>query len=136
MPGREVAYVGRNVILEYEGSMRGFREIALGPELLASCMALATGKALPYAIQISPVDSGEYKRSWKVFPGLFHTEEGGPSTIRTRVAALVVNTSDHSALVEWGGSRDGGRRHLAQHICREVVNHLMNPATIDPDLAG
>lgn len=124
MPGREVVYVGKNVVISYKGSLKGFRECALGPDLAASCMAAATSQALPYAIQISPVDSGEYKRSWKVYPGIWHDDQAGPSDIKTRVAALVVNTADHSALVEWGGSPDGGRRHLAQHICRKVVEHI------------
>ena len=42
MPGREVAYVGRNVIIEYKGSLRGFRECAMGPELALSCMRVVT----------------------------------------------------------------------------------------------
>ncbi len=124
MPGREVAYVGKNIVIEYQGSLRGFRECAMGPELLLSCMRVVTGRALPYAVQISPVDTGEYKASWRARPAFFENAHAGPSTIRRRVAALLINTSPHSALVEWGGSPTGGRRHLAQHICRKVVEHL------------
>jgi hypothetical protein len=136
MPGREVAYVGKNVIIEYRGSLRGFRECAMGPELAVSCMRVVTGRAMPYAIEISPVDQGEYKRSWRARPSFWHNAEAGPSEIRNRVAALLINVAPHSALVEWGGKPGGARRHLAQHICAKVVNHLHDSGAVDPDLAG
>ncbi len=124
MPGREVVYVGRNIVIEYKGSLRGFRECAMGPELALSCMRAVTGVFRPYAIAISPVDQGEYQRSWQARPGFWTNPEAGPSEIRTRVAALLINKAPHSALVEWGGAPAGLRRRFAQHICRKVVEHF------------
>jgi hypothetical protein len=124
MPGRQVAYVGKNVVISYEGNLRGFRECAMGPELALSCMRAVTGEFEPYAIAISPVDSGEYQRSWRAQIGFWHNPEAGPSEIKSRVAALLINRAPHSALVEWGGAPGGGRRHLAQHICRKVIEHF------------
>lgn len=124
MPGREVCYVGKNVVIEYQGNLRGFRECAMGPELALSCMVAVTSEFMPYAISISPVDSGEYKRSWRAQPGFWHNADAGPGEIRNRVAGLLINRAPHSALVEWGGAPDGQRRHLAQHICRKVIEHL------------
>lgn len=136
MPGRQVVYVGKNLVAEYKGSLSGFQACALGPELLASCMEHATNHGLPYAVQISPVHDGEYKRSWRVRPGIAEIE-GGPETIPRRVAALLVNIAPHSALVEWGGAPGGGRRHLAQHICQRVLDRLggLDGGT-DADLQG
>lgn len=121
MPGREVAYVGRNIVIEYQGSLRGFRECAMGPELALSCMRAVTGRFAPYAVSISPVDQGTYQSSWRARPGFWHNPQAGPSEIRNRVAALLINQAPHSALVEWGGAPDGPRRRHAQHICRKVV---------------
>jgi hypothetical protein len=124
VPGREVCYVGKNVVISYRGSLRGFRECAMGPELMLSCMTAVTGQAMPYAIQISPVDQGEYKRSWRARPAIWTNPDAGPSEIKTRVAALLINVAPHSALVEWGGKPGGARRAMAQHICRKVVEKI------------
>ncbi len=59
-PGqRDVVYVGRNIILEYEPDMTHFAEIAMGDELRDACMDVVENIAKPYAISISPSDDGD-----------------------------------------------------------------------------
>jgi hypothetical protein len=61
-------YTGRNITMFYQDFLHQFAEIAMSPRLLAACLALATERALPEAIALSPIDEGEYVRSWKVYP--------------------------------------------------------------------
>lgn len=128
-------YTGRNITMFYQDSLRDFAEIAMSPRLLAICLEVATVEALPIAISMSPVDEGEYVRSWKVYPSTAVVAG------MRRVCARLVNTSGHAALVEWGGKRGGGtfagRYRPAQHILQGVRDRLTGrDGATDADLLG
>lgn len=128
-------YTGRNITMFYQGSLKDFAEVAMSPRILAICLEIATEEALPYAIQISPVDEGTYVRSWKV----------KPSTVvlrgMRRVCARLINDDPVAAMVEWGGRKGGGtykgRYRPAQHILQQVRDRITGrDGATDPDLAG
>lgn len=128
-------YTSKNLIMYYQGSLRDFAEIAMSRQLLAACLEVAYEDALPYAISISPRDEYTYIRSFEV----------KPTTVLVRgmrrVAARLINTSPHSALVEWGGKRGGGRYRgryrPAQHVLGRTRDRITGRDGLpDPDLAG
>jgi hypothetical protein len=128
-------YTSRNMIMFYQGSLKDFAEVAMSPKIQAICLQIAYEDALPYAISISPRDEYTYIRSFQV----------RPTTVLVRgmrrVAARLINTSQHSALVEWGGKRGGGRYagryRPAQHILGRTRDRITGKDGLpDPELAG
>jgi hypothetical protein len=115
-------YTGRNITMFYQDSLKDFAEIAMSARILAICLEVADTQALPYAVRISPVDTGTYRNSWKVAPGTAVVAG------MRRVCARLINTAPHAALVEWGGRPGGGHfkgRYLpAQHILQRVRDNL------------
>lgn len=119
-------YTGRNVSVFYQDFLYQFAEIAMSPRILAICLEVATEHALPIAIAISPYHEGTYVRSWEVRPTT--------TVVRgmRRFGAKLINTAPHSALVEWGGRKGGGRRRRGKHIALEVRNRLTGRGNYTP----
>lgn len=126
-------YTSPRLIVYYQDDLKDFAEIAMSPRLLAICLEIATEKALPIAIEVSPRDEGTYIRSWRV----------RPTTVvlrgMRRVCARLINEAPHAGLVEWGGRPGGGRYkgryRPAQHILLEVRERLAGARRIEPELA-
>lgn len=133
-------YTGRNITMFYQGSLRDFAEIAMSPKILAICLEIATERALPYAIEISPRHDEVYVRSFQV----------RPTTVvlrgMRRVCARLINTAPHSALVEFGGKPSGGLYANGKYRARyrpplRVLHRVRENLTgrdgaTDPDLMG
>lgn len=120
-------YTGRNVTVFYQDFLHQFAEIAMSRRILAICLEVATERAMPIAIELSPVDQGTYIRSWKVYPSTAVVAG------MRRVCAKLVNTAPHAALVEWGGSKtNAAYRRRGQHILQQVRDELTHG--VDPDL--
>lgn len=115
LPGK-VVYRGRNVVVSYESHMRDWAKIAMNPTLEATAMHIAANSALPYAISISPVDSGHYARSWAVEPSTWVNTE---TKLRRVVALLINRESYYSTVIEWGKEKVP-----AQHVLRRTLEHL------------
>jgi hypothetical protein len=91
--------------IRYEKDLRGTNEIMNGAAMQAVLLARAeAGKA--HAISISPRMTGDYAASFETSV----RAHGGPR--EDRAEAILANTSDHAADVEWrnhGGERILGR---------------------------
>lgn len=113
-------YTGRNINVFYQDRLQDFAEIAMSPQILRICMEVAQTRALPIAIQNSPVgETGLYIRSWRVRPST--TVVAG----MRRVAAKLINTAPHSALVEWGGSKSNRKyRRRGLHVLQHTREQL------------
>lgn len=75
----------------------GFRALAVGPELLAACMAVAErGRAYAEVISAPFSDTGEYAGSFDVQPAVTVVNR------LPRASARLENTAPHAAAVEWG----------------------------------
>ncbi len=131
----KLVYRSRNMSMYYKGSLRDFAEIAMSRQILAACLEIAYEDALPYAIMISPRHEFTYVRSFQV----------KPTTVMVRgmrrVAARLINTAPHAALVEWGGKRRGSkgapRYRPGQHVLGRTRDRITGRDGMpDPDLAG
>lgn len=92
----------------YKPDFAAFRRFMLSPEIQAAMVAVAE-KGKVYAETISPVASGEYRRSFRVEP-VAHAGAHGD-----RAGAKLYNDADHAAAVEW---RDGHR------VLGRTVDHM------------
>ena len=92
--------------VEYQPNDAGWAAIRMSPELLAACLAEAE-RGKTYAEGISPEDSGEYKRSFKVEATTVDIGRGGK-----RVAAELSNDAPHAAAVEFGNARTPRPRRI------------------------
>jgi hypothetical protein len=116
--GRRLVYPGKTVQVYFELDRPGIAAIAMGPQLAAAVIDLATTKALPYAIEASPRSAEHhrhYQDSFVVVPGTAWI------AAMKRVAARLVNTSDHAAAVEWGSQRTGFEGH---HVLGHTLDYL------------
>jgi hypothetical protein len=111
--GRHTVYRGRYVKADFKLDVAGIAGVAVSSRVRDACRNIAERKAKPYAISISPIDTGEYIRSFKVLDQ--HTTIHG----LRRVAARLYNTSPHAAIVEWGNARAPAR-----HVLTETIDHL------------
>lgn len=111
---RTTVYRGRSVTVVYQTNRAGIAECAVGPELRHAVGDIAERRARPYAISISPVETGEYVSSWRV-------ENDHYTTIRDmrRVAAWLVNFSDHAVYVEVGTGTNP-----AHHVLSKTLGYL------------
>lgn len=94
----------------YNMDKRYARQILALPEVQAAALKKAEEIAAR-ARALAPKDSGEYAASIEV-----STERGGVRNDRT--VAVVTATAPHSAAVEFGNSRTGGRGH---HVLRRAA---------------
>jgi hypothetical protein len=102
--------VGR-VVVRFKLDRDGIAACAIGPELRRAVHAIAAA-ALPYAELISPIDTGDYERSWEIVDTIV-TDIGDPEKM-PRVAAQLANTSDHAILVEVGTPTSDPHRVLSK----------------------
>jgi hypothetical protein len=118
-------YTGRNITMYYQDSLRDFAEIAMSPKIQAACVAECEA-AKPYAIAISPRDSGLYAASWHAYPA-----QDVVFGMR-RVTGRLINRAPYSATVEFGGKPGGGRfrgrYRKPQHIVDEVRKNMRRAA--------
>ncbi len=124
---RDRVYTGRHVRVDFEMNPRGIRACAVGPQLRRACL-IVVGRALPYAISISPrsarndndPDHPHYQDSFRI--ETVHTglppEAIGRIPMR-RIGARIVNTARHAAVVEYGRRGQRGR-----HILRRTLQHI------------
>jgi hypothetical protein len=84
--------MGKNVT--YKPDFKGVARILKDPAMQRACVSAAT-KGQGFAQSISPVESGEYRRSFRVVPLSVAGRRGD------RAGAKLVNVSGHAAAVEW-----------------------------------
>lgn len=109
---RETVYESPRVRVEFEMDRRGIARIALGEPLKQACRSAVVGRAMPYAIQISPRgETLQYVSSWRAADG--HIVIAG----MRRVACKLVNVAPYAAAVEWGrGGKQGVLRRTLAHL--------------------
>ena len=90
-------------LARYEPSDRGFKEMAMSPDILDACLAEAE-KGKGFAVAISPRSGDEHGRpyadSFDVDAAITNLFRGGP-----RVMAVLSNDAPHAAAVEFGNQR-------------------------------
>lgn len=111
--GRHTVYRGRYVKADFKLDVKGIAAVAVGPRLRDACNTVAQREAKPYAMSISPIDTGEYIRSFVVLD-----QQTVLFGLR-RVAARLYNTSPHAAAVEFGNARSPAR-----YVLTETLDHL------------
>ena len=92
----------------YRADFGAFRRFMNGPEIQAVMVRIAE-KGQAYAEQISPVATGEYRRSFHVEP----VDHAGPRG--DRAGARLYNDSDHAPAVEW---------RLKHRVLGRTVDHM------------
>lgn len=117
-----VVYRSPQVVARFELNRAGIRKIAMGETLRDTVMDFAENRAKPYAVAISPVDSGDYVSSFEVQPAT--TVIAG----LRRVVARLVNQSGHAAAVEYG-NRHNPNGHA---VLGRTIDFLHGVAVIDP----
>ena len=109
MANRKVkAYHGRFIRIDFELDRSGIRKVAAGKDMRDATTAVVKGRALPYAVSISPYDEKSkgphYRDSFRITQGYVTIAQ------LRRVATRLHNISPHSTAVEWhNGSRVLGR---------------------------
>lgn len=103
----------------FKPSHAGFRAMAVSPEIEAAVLAIAT-KGLAEAVTLSAefTKTGDYESSFNVRPTVsqLHTQFGSHAV----ATAVLENTSDHAAAVEWGNAND----HKAHRVLGRVLDDL------------
>lgn len=113
---RETVHHTPRLKVEFEMDRRGISRIALSDPLRDACHSVVVQRAMPFAIQKSPRGKTlEYVSSWRVSDG--HTVIAG----MRRVAAKLINVSDHAAAVEFVNKRGNGHGH---GVLRQTLAHL------------
>jgi hypothetical protein len=112
---KQLVYRGRTVTVYYEPDRRSIARCAVGPELTEAVVDLAEHRAKPFAVGISPRESGSYSKSFEV--NVTHVAYGYPY-LMTRVAVELANTDPGAGGIEWGQKRrrrGGESRTTAGH---------------------
>jgi hypothetical protein len=108
------------VIVRFRLDKQGIAACAVGPELRHAVHDIAA-TALPFAELFSPVQTGEYARSWEIVDTIVD-DIGKPPM--PRVAAQLANTSDHAILVEVGNGTPNGTEHRVLRHVLDVIDAL------------
>lgn len=103
----------------FKANSAGFREMAVSPEIAAAVLAIAEeGKAEAEGLSSDFIRTGDYIASFGVRPAITELRTGfGSHAVAT---AILENTSDHAAAVEWGNSHD----HRAHRVLGRVLDGL------------
>jgi hypothetical protein len=101
--GRTVVYASPQLICEFELNRAGIAKIAVSAPVKAAVHSLVVRRAMPYAIQISPVRTYDYVSSFNA------VDTYAVIAGMRRAACKLVNSSAHAAAVEWGR---GGRQRI------------------------
>jgi hypothetical protein len=96
--------------IRYEKNIKGLNELMRSAGVRDHLRAVAEA-AIPYAQEISPERTGEYKASFRVET----TDSGGP--LGNRAAAYLINDSPHAARVEWEDDF---------HVLARVADHIQH----------
>jgi hypothetical protein len=119
---KQLVYRSVNVTVYYEPDRRSIARCAVGPELTEAVLDLAENRAKPYAIGISPTQTGHYAKSFEV--STVYLALGYPF-LMTRVAAELANVDPGASGIEWGQKsqrRGGGHRTQAgHHVLRRTL---------------
>jgi hypothetical protein len=109
-----VVYRGRHVTVSYEPSKTGIAGIAMSRPVANACHDVVANRALPHAVAIAPVHTGDYISSFRI--------EEGTTVIAAmrRVAVLLLNFSDHAIIVELGSDSYGE----GSHVLGKTLDHL------------
>lgn len=122
MGDREVAYLGKNVKVDFQLDVAGIARIAMRKELKDAVHDIAENRAMPYAVRISPrsnvkwASHEHYQDQFKVVDGTAVINQ------MRRVAARLWNFSDHAIIVEFGNK--AGKRH---RVLGRTLNYLNGP---------
>ncbi len=115
---RRPVYVSPRMVVEFEMDRAGMRKIARGKELRVAVLAIAH-KGRAYAEGISPVRTGDYRRSWRVNAG--HVVVRG----MRRVMASLVNTDPAAVPIEVGAAaHDGWPATEGHHVLQKTLVFL------------
>lgn len=123
----KVVYRSRDVTVRFEMDYKGIAALALGPRLAAVVFDVASRKAMPYAISVSPRSDrrrdgdnrAHYQDSFRVVPlvtGAPPAREIIGKPPMWRVGARLINVSPHAAAVEWGNRGRRGHRVLGKTL--------------------
>lgn len=94
---------------QFRASYKGIGKMIRGPEMRAE-MRRRAQKVKAAAVATAPVDSGEYKRSFKVTSGA----RGGRN--KDRAFGRVTNTAPHAIYVEHGTSNNPAHHTLRRAL--------------------
>lgn len=120
---RTTVHASPRLVVQFEMDRSGMRKIMVGRELADATHSVVVGRAMPFAIQISPRDTLEYVSSWRASDT--HVVIAG----MRRVATKLVNIAPHAAAVEWGR---GGR----QAVLGRTLAHLNSTSPIGLEKAA
>jgi hypothetical protein len=106
----------------YKPNHAGFREMAVGSEIATAVLAIAEkGKAEAEAMSADFTDSGDYEKSFHVRPEITQLRTGfGTHSVAT---AILENTSDHAAAVEWGNAHSHKPHRVLGRVLDELQRH-------------
>lgn len=115
---------------------RGIAGVAVSPQIRRAVNDLAETKAKPYAVAVSPTDSGAYAGSWGVDDVTVH---GIPKRFpMTRAGARLVNSDPAAKVIEVGSAwrtKTGAIVATPAHgVLRRILEHLN--ATSGPRRGG
>lgn len=119
---RTTVYRSPRMTVEFELNRQGIARVAMSDPVHDACRSVAINEAVPFAIQNSPHDTGDYISS-------FHVRRGEAVIAGMRRAvANVWNLSDHASRVEYAPTRryPAGRRVLGR-----TLEHLNAANTAD-----
>lgn len=101
--------------IRYQPDGAGTNEIMNGPEMVA-LMLRAADAGKPFAISISPVDTGEYVSSFETSAH----PHGGPKG--DRAEGILANTSGHAWEVEWRNRDSEGQE--GRHVLGRTIDFI------------
>lgn len=123
LPGRRTTvYVSDRMLVQLQMNRGGIARIAVDAPLKAAVHAVVVGKAMPYAIEISPRGRTlEYVSSWRAID-TYEVIAG-----MRRVACRLFNDSGHAAAVEWVSPHGSGHGY---QVLGRTLAHLNSTSPI------
>lgn len=116
---KQLVYPGRRVRAYYRPDRRSIARCAVGPELHEAVHDIVEHIAKPYAIGISPRETGHYAKSFEI--STTYVAYGFPD-LMTRVAARLYNTDEAAAAIEYGKKTSRGQK--GAHVLGRTLEML------------
>lgn len=116
---RQLVYASKRVRAYYEPDRRSIARCAVGPELTEAVHDIVEHIAKPFAIGISPRDTGHYAKSFEL--ATTYVVYGFPD-LMTRVAARLYNTDEGAAAIEYGKKTSKGQK--GAHVLTRTLEML------------
>lgn len=116
---KQLVYPGRSVRAYYKPDRRSIARCAVGPELHHAVHDVVENVAKPFAIGISPRDTGAYAKSFEI--STTYVAYGFPD-LMTRVAARLYNTDEAAAAIEYGRKTSKGQK--GAHVLLKTLEML------------